>query len=326
MSQNGERASGEVLGGPITDSVYDFLYHDARRVASFVAQIDPSGHLTSLKQTETAESGSGMKSSANVSGNVAVARGGAALEDQRTVAERESLERTYDPLWANALALLDMLDERGMLHNGLASARIGSFVKVSGSLAISDLTMWKGIWSLPALKQILTANAVAERQAMNQQAVAATPNRAERRRTQAGKQRPEPTGVLESQLDGALALAGMLPHTVQARLVTDERELVWCSLREDGMVVSASDLTLKHGMTVSGRWTMVGVLDALPDLDKDGNATENAIQTLAEAPLLSASSFDGIMTNLTPAIRGLLGRPLHAYGMTPLVIFRQVTA
>jgi len=111
-----------------------------------------------------------------------VARGGASFEDQRAAAERESLERTYDPLWANALGLLDLLGERKMIRDGVASARIGQFVKVSGSISVSDLTMWKGLWSLPALKQVLAENAKAERQA----ALAALPNREARRAASPG--------------------------------------------------------------------------------------------------------------------------------------------
>ena len=108
------------------------LYHDARRVGSFLAQMDPSGHLTAVKHTENATSASGMKFSAHAGAGVSLARGGGAFEDQRTAGEQQSAERTYDPLWTNALALLDMLDERGMIRDGLESARIGQFVKVSG--------------------------------------------------------------------------------------------------------------------------------------------------------------------------------------------------
>lgn len=38
-------------GQPATASVYDFLYHDARRVGSFLAQFDENGLLQSLKRS-----------------------------------------------------------------------------------------------------------------------------------------------------------------------------------------------------------------------------------------------------------------------------------
>lgn len=321
MSKSDETALDEAQGEQNTGSVYDFLYHDARRIGSFVSQIDPSGHLIGLKQTETAESGSGMRSSASVGGNVVIARGGASLEDQRSDAERESLERTYDPLWANALGLLDLLDERRMIRDGLAGSRIGHFVKVSGSISVSDLTMWRGLWSLPALKQMLAENAKAERQA----ARAALPNRAAKRAAFAGSKTSSDT-LLQNEMASALALIEMLPHTIQARLKTEAGETVWCSLGEDGMVVSASDLTLKHGVAVSGRWTMVGVLDALPDPDTGEALAASGHEAVEHSVDNNASPFGDLTGTLTPIIRGLLGRPNGAYGMTPLVIFRQIFA
>lgn len=303
-----------------TDSVYDFLYHDPRRVGSFIAQMDASGHLTSLKQTETAESGSGMKSSAHASGSVAIARGGAGFEDQRTATERESLERTYDPLWTNALALLDMLDQRSLIQDGLLAARIGQFVKVSGALTVTDLTLWKGLWSMPALKEVLADSASGD-------AMKPTLNREQRRKSEAtNKGKTQPKTPLEHSMEAGLALVGMLPHTIQARLTTDSVEMVWCSLKEEGLVVSASDLTLKHGLTVSGVWTMVGVLDALPEVDINGMPTATALSEIIDTQAVGVSPIGELMQHLTPAIRGILGRPSTAYGITPLVIFRQVTA
>ena len=38
----GSEASGAVPGEPESDSVFDFLYYDAPRVGSFLAQFDPS--------------------------------------------------------------------------------------------------------------------------------------------------------------------------------------------------------------------------------------------------------------------------------------------
>ena len=134
-----------------------------------------------------------MDFSANTSGIIAIARAGAALQDRSTTSERESLERTYDPLWTNALALLDMLDERGMIHYGLKAARIGQIVKLSGSLSVTDLTLWKGLWSLPALKEVLAENA-----ASSQESSSGAQNREQRRKAESGKRNATPAkSVLE---------------------------------------------------------------------------------------------------------------------------------
>jgi len=318
MSQNDETASSAEQGASIIDSVFDFLYHDARRIGSFIAQIDPAGHLTSLKQIEAVETGSGMDFNASTSGTIAIARAGAALQDRRTASERESLERTYDPLWTNALSLLDMLDERQMIHDGLVGARIGQFVKISGSLTVTDLTLWKGLWSMPALKEVMSDSVTPDTSSQQQR------NRAGRRKHEATRSAPNQKTTLEHQMDAALGLIGMLPHTIQARIITDDGTSAWCSLREDGLVVSASDLTLKHGTTVSGRWTMVGVLDALAEIGPDGLATQSALDARKETQAVGVGPMGDLMQSLTPAIRGLLGRPNQAHGITPLVIFRKI--
>ncbi len=317
MSPSGERASDAAPADPPADSVYDFLYHDARRVGSFLAQFDPSGHLTSLKQTEAAESGSGMKFSATAGANVAVARGGATLEDQRTTGEKEMLERAYDPLWTNARALLDFLADRHMIYRDMRQAHIGQFVLASGPLTVMDLTLWKGLWSLPTVRRVLTESA-SELSQENSGSSAISQNRSERRhaakKTNVNTRQKTP---IENQFEAAFEIIGMLPHTVQARLRDDTGASVWCSLREDDLVVSASDLTLKHGATVSGRWNMLGVLDATPE---PSTLLDNA------GALTGASAFGELMLHLTPAIRGILGRPQSDYGMTPLMIFREITA
>lgn len=48
MSKKGEAASAKEQGEPAIDSVFDFLYHDSRRIGSFLSQFDESGLLTGI--------------------------------------------------------------------------------------------------------------------------------------------------------------------------------------------------------------------------------------------------------------------------------------
>jgi phage gp16-like protein len=52
MSAKSEKTSTEGLDRPERDSVNDFLYNDARRIASFLSQFDKDGHLTALVRTQ----------------------------------------------------------------------------------------------------------------------------------------------------------------------------------------------------------------------------------------------------------------------------------
>jgi hypothetical protein len=137
MSQTESGASEAEQGEPGSDSVYDFLYHDVRRIGSFLAQFDDAGHLQQITQSEGATRGSkrGWKAAA---GGSLPGVGSANLSVERGPEKGgfEASERVYDPLWTNARTLLDYLSERDMLRQELARARIGQFVVVSGTLSI----------------------------------------------------------------------------------------------------------------------------------------------------------------------------------------------
>lgn len=305
MPKNDETVSGEEPGEVKRDSVYDFLYHDARRVASFLAQFDPSGHLTGVKQTESAGEQESEEGSAQATANAVVARATGGFTNKRGTSAAEGSERMYDPLWANARTFLDYMTERDMLASDLRSARIGQFVIASGSLMIMDLSRMKLAWEIPSIKKLV-------RDGAKQGPVAG--NR-EQRRSQ-----KQPT---VNEVDVLFELLKLFPHSIQARLLAPQ-DSIWCSLDENSMVSNASDLMIKHGTLIGGTWNIVGVLDAFPYdpdyLTEDGEPLANVLATLATTPI-------GQMTvQLAPIAQSLLGRPPLAYGVTPLMIFREIGA
>ena len=86
------------------------------------------------------------------------------------------------------------------------------------------------------------------------------------------------------------------------------------------MVTKTSDLLLKHGSIIQGEWAIVGVLDAMPD----GGAPAEGYD--AEfASLLGGSVIGTAAAHLGPVARNMLGRPAGSYGMTPLLIFREIS-
>src|SRR5262249_40218345 len=152
MSKSDEKASEGGRDDPAPASVLDFLYHDAQRVGSFLAQFDPFGHLTGIKHIEGVETASADRTGANTGANLAVVRGGASFEGQRSAAEREGAERAYDPLWTNVIELLHLLEDKRLIERDLTRARMGQFVLVSGDLAVLDFAMIKMIWENEALR------------------------------------------------------------------------------------------------------------------------------------------------------------------------------
>ena len=110
----------------------------------------------------------------------------------------------------------------------------------------------------------------------------------------------------------------MLPHSIQARIHGEAD--VWCNLLRNGLVGSVDDLLLKHGGQVQGHWQTLGILDAFVDEeDADDNEDEPNSDIQQEASMAST-----ILKQIAPFARQFLGRPSNAYGLTPILIFREV--
>jgi hypothetical protein len=71
---------------------------------------------------------------------------------------------------------------------------------------------------------------------------------------------------------------------------------------------------------------MLGILDAFPDDNSEAEQMESEAASTASSEMLAGSPFGELMNLMLPFIRPLLGRPFSAYGMTPLMIFREIFA
>lgn len=311
MSKNVVKASPEGQGKPDTDSVFDFLYHDSRRIGSFLSQFDNNGLLTGLSRGESAAKGSKRGWKVGVGADVPIL-GGAKLDVEREPGETgsETLERSYDPFWANALTFLDVLDERGMIARDLDSASFGQIVMVKGGLSILDLAMFKDAWRLKAIQAAMRSQTEPE--------LPFNGNRQQRRAQ--GKSGP---AKMPDDNEIGLELLTVLPHTVHATLAAGD-DRVWATLRDEFMVAPSAELVLTHGTMLPGEWAMLGILSARPDIgETEFQSQMAAIQGNYPAGLFTSGV--GMMAQLmAPLIRTALGRPATSYAVTPLLIFRQV--
>jgi hypothetical protein len=307
MSQKGNEAYGPAQDAQENDSVYDFLYHDVRRIGAFLAQFDDAGLLQQVTQSEGAYRGvrRGWKASA---GGSLPGLGSANLSLERGPEKGafEASDRVYDPSWANALTLLDFLEERNFFTRSLDQARIGQFVLITGRLSIVDFKLLRSIWRFLTVRQTLL-QAFNDSERFNQATCAST---------------KAIDSETKSNVDSILSFIGILPHFVQARISLSDGGTVWASLVEGGLVLSAADIVLKHGTVVAGEWTTLGVLDALPDIDDTGTLTDSGKQSALLSLAEDRSGFGCLMSQMMPYIRPLWGRPFGAHGITPLLIFR----
>ena len=284
----------------VPDSVYDFLYHDARRVGSFLAQLNPSGHLQSLKTISGTKEHSAKTSTIDSKLSVAVAGIAGTAEDSAGGENYQSADKTFDPLWANALELLDQLSRRNLLVRNMHHAGLGQFVLVSGDLKVVDTALLKSAWNSPLLVAKMTT----------------------------------PTEEVDAETNEfSLQLIQNLPHNPQAYFYAyDEHgEFVggsWMTLDPGNMIVPAADLTLKYGYSL-GYWSMLGIKDAAVDdgPQQDPELMELMADGWQKAAAARHSTPMALLAELfTPMARAAMGRPSPYYGMTPILIFREVSA
>lgn len=288
-------------------SVFDFLYHDSRRIGSFLSQFEGDGHLQQFTRTKDGSRGKKDTTSHDVKGNVGIASG--TMHGATEIAHEmsEGYTRVFDPLWSNARAFLDYLSEHLMLQRDVSQAEIGQFVIAKGFLSIQDLAMFKDAWKAPSIqRKVKAGNGNGQKMANMTSAQKAAAREEQENR------------------DVFLDMIQIMPHSVHARLLTridDSAGLVWCTLNQDNLVAPASDITLTYGDTMSGEWAIVGILSAQPEY-----LTPNLNQQFdAENFGMTESIVGQISKLLAPIVRVTLGRPAAAYAVTPLLIFREVT-
>ena len=225
---------GNSLEAPLrdqeSDSVYDFIYHDVRRIASFISQFQEYGHDVGVKagigtkQSGTINTGGSLGASIPLIGN---AQGNLAhiKQDENT----DTLERSFDPLWRNALTLLRHLVDADLLVE--AAPRIGQLVQVTGKISIFSTGMMQNILSNSFLKEV-TINNLAKGVDKN---IATTP--AQHRKTVAG----------------LLDFVGGLAQVTQIGIQTPS-DIFWGILSEVNMTVSATDYLYKTSGSPPGTW------------------------------------------------------------------------
>jgi len=286
------------------DSVYDFLYHDARRVGSFLGQFDPNGHLQGVQTTAETGRATESKATMRLSGGVPlVATADGAHEGKEGEHWDRGGQRTFDPLWGNALAFLDYLTQGDLIVRDLKTAKIGQFVLCGGELRIHDFGLIKSIWNSPDLRKQLIENRKTQKAA--QKAVGeADPKAGE-----------TPEGLTAMVLD----IIANIPHGTHANLKTKEDFEVWGSLKVDGMTSTPGDVVLMHGSQITGEWRLLGILDACPDKDPDEKLV---------FPTVVPGDIEGlrkVAVGIGNLARKAFGRSSNSYGVTPLLIFREVS-
>jgi len=209
------------------DSVFDFLYVDRARLGSLLAQLSDDGVVTTAKRTSS--------HSGTNNGKVMITAAVVTADGSVTDTASEGLERSFDASWLLPINALTVLQESGMLHEGLV-APLGSLVHVKGRISIRDLELTRRLWE-PLTKAMISSF---------------PPNQQKEQR---------------GQIDVAGKIINQMPPSTHLFMDTDQGDEVWGLLVENDPIFSTHALGLKFGSTVQGEWHVIAIMDAQPDDD-----------------------------------------------------------
>lgn len=284
-----------------SNSVYDFLYQDVRRVASFLAQFEEYGVRQSVKATESVGNTQTLRGSATGTIGLPSVMGGSANLDSTTADETKDIaEHVFDPLWSNSRRLLNYLQEHDLIVTNIEEAMLGQFVLIKGSLSILDTALLGHALQDSEFFEIMHQTACKENNI--------NPN------SEAGK---------EAKL--RLRLISKIPSSTQMFIYSTPYNF-WTTLTHESLVTGTNDLSAKHGAIIRGGWNVLGILDAFPDFRSEPTEDDPDPKTLDElGVVLLSDGFIKVTANFTNLIREHLGRPRSHFGMLPILIFREVS-
>lgn len=280
--------------------LYDFLYHDFKRIASFLSQFDDFGHLQQVTKQDNYKTGSVSTKTGTVKASVpGVIEGSLNKTRSPSEEEQDNLEKRYDPLWINALNFLTHLENIQILHNDINKARIGQFIKIRGELEIIDFNFVKNCFASSDLVNFI--------QGSNNN----FSNRTERR----SKRKHE-----NDEFKFMQSIMSIVPYSLQGIINLMDTSKVWFTLDPVFMGSQVSDISLKYGSKLDGKWSIVGIMDVAlvnhekstnnDSIDSDGNQTETLWSSISSC---------------LSVIREIIGRPLNTPSITPLLIYREIT-
>lgn len=268
----------------------DFLYADHERVASFLAQLYGIGAPKETEQSAT------KGKSTNRKGTLSLGAIGAGAANEREWGQE--VRQTYDPLWSNSRKLIEEVQERRGTDQ--QKLNLGQIRILSGTLLAYDLSSIPSLMNSEAMEDFIAAGVQDDESMANR---SATVKRAEKKKQAA---------VMREFLKA-------LPLGIGFVLVTDDGHF-WFSVKREYLSLYDLDVPLKFPVYVSGVWNVLGVIDAAPN---DHVSGLEAIIARNIDGLMPAMVFH--MMQLTGATAAMFGRPITAYGLSPLVVYRGVT-
>ncbi|MBC17050.1 MAG: hypothetical protein CL942_08365 [Desulfovibrio sp.] len=267
-------------------TLYDFLYIDLDRMQSLYAQMN-SGLLHAMEALYGQEE---EKSNSGQLGGDPI--GNLSHSNRTTVAESKTQHISpHDIILSDVLA---GLHEMELIKDGSGDIDVGNFIVLEGKVSFVDYGMGKEFVDLiPTFAGSSTPD------------LSHLPKKQRRQALKEHNKTNETGSILLS------AIANMLPWEVQ--MIVDANNVEgWAIIDKQKLRDSAATMSLMYGSTLTGKWSMLGIVD---QLHQEQPALPNAFLTNEMASGLSQAA---------SGINELVGCPKSAIGVTPLLLFRKV--
>jgi hypothetical protein len=183
-----------------------------------------------------------------------------------------------------------------MVRRSLIGCPIGGLLLISGDLFLVNMRSFEKTWGA------ISTNVQ----------VGAEPNRKARR---AAATRGESSATNFDA--GGLRVLGSLEQPV-FMILRSGKDRLWSTLDPNFLSGGSADLNLKHGLTVAGEWHMLSILDCHPG---------SGVISATEMGRLSGggdNTFSDSVISIWNEFRLVFGRPIDCYGVTPIVIMREI--
>ena len=267
----------------------DFLYADHERVASFLAQTSGIGALVGNEQQS-----SKVKSSEKSGG---LAFGLASGSAKGASDWRKEIRLAYDPLWMNSTKLVDLVQDTNK-DSISGDFSYGELVTLSGQLLCMDQALFSNLLRSPSI--------------VNQIAGGLKGEDSQRSSKVQAKERKDIAEIIREFINS-------LPLGVVFTLF-DGKNAFWFNVKREYLQLQALDIPMKFPIQIGGTWHVTGIIDALPqDHAKFAQEMEQYGDKLVFSQAFS------IITQMVVPVVGLFGRPADAYGLSPVIIHREVS-
>lgn len=210
------------------------------------------------------------------------------LENQSSVSE--SMQSNFDASRAMPLNVIRELNRLGLIQKDIEKAKLGQIVLFSGRLQIVDYALMASLIR-PAMHMHI------------HEMPSKTPNDKINKKSK------------QAELDAFANLIEQMPKLVQFRLF-DDNNSAWGTISAGNLMVHSLDFVMKHSITIPGQWHILAVLDAVPDKDDETEIDSAALKYMTQ---MESGYVEAFMH-----LRGMMGRRLEEYGVSPLAIFRKV--